>query len=114
VVRNVGDRLRKATTLTMKSLALGNIDMVVARQIDDESRKLLNSCQRVNAGHKLSYHGEFFPMFDLSPPYDSPTRSCAMTSPLSEKWECCIVVNEVVHEVVHILFVSKFFSFLII
>jgi len=35
--------------------------MVVARQIDDENRKLLNSCQRVNSGHKLSYHGEFFP-----------------------------------------------------
>jgi len=51
----------KLLSLTMKSLALGNMDMLVERQIDDESRKLLNSCQRVNAGHKLSYRGEFFP-----------------------------------------------------
>jgi len=45
----------------MKSLAPVNIDMVVAaRQVDDENRRLLNSCQRVNAGHKLANHGKFF------------------------------------------------------
>jgi len=25
----------------------------------------------------------------ILPPDDSPTQSCAMTGPLSEKWECC-------------------------
>jgi len=46
----------------MTSLAPVNIDMMVAaRQVDDENKRLLNSCQRVNTDHELSYHGEFFP-----------------------------------------------------
>jgi len=55
----------KLLSLIMKSLALGSMDMVVVRQIDDGNRRLLNSCQRVNTGHKL------LPMFDLSPPGES-------------------------------------------
>ena len=52
----------KLLSLIMKSLAPVNIDIVVAaRQIDIKNRRLLNSCQRVNTSHKLSYHGEFFP-----------------------------------------------------
>jgi len=50
----------KLLPLIMKSFASGNMDMVV-RQIDDENRRLLNSCQCVNTGHKLSCHSEFFP-----------------------------------------------------
>jgi len=42
----------KLLSLIMKFLASGNTDMVVARQIDDENRSLLNSCQRVNTGHE--------------------------------------------------------------
>jgi len=49
----------KLLSLIMKSLASGN--MVVVRQIDDGNRRLLNSCQRLNTGHKLANHGEFFP-----------------------------------------------------
>ena len=52
----------KLLSLIMKSLASGNIDMVVAaRQVDGQNRRLLNSCQRVNTGHKLTNHSEFFP-----------------------------------------------------
>ena len=50
----------KLLPLIMKSFASGNMDMVV-RQIDDGNRRLLNSCQCVNTGHKLSCHSEFFP-----------------------------------------------------
>ena len=51
----------KLLSLIMKSLAQENMDMVVARQIDNGKRKLLNPCQRVNTSHELSYHGKFFP-----------------------------------------------------
>ena len=51
----------KLLSLIMKSFASGNMDMVVVRQIDDGNRRLFNSCQCVHTGHKLSYHGEFFP-----------------------------------------------------
>ena len=51
----------KLLSLIMKSLAPVNIDIVVAaRQVDDENRRLLNSCQRVNTGHKLVNHGKLF------------------------------------------------------
>jgi len=51
----------KLLSLIMKSLAQVSIDMVVAiRQPDDENRRLLNSCQCVNTGHKLVSHGKSF------------------------------------------------------
>jgi len=53
----------KLLSLIMKSLALGSMDMVVVRQIDDGNRRY--SCQRVNTGHKLTNHNEFFP-FSIS------------------------------------------------
>ena len=68
----------KLLSLITKSLASGNMDMVVARTMDDENRRLLNSCQCLNTGHKLSYHGELFPclifLFQAILPFNLPPR----------------------------------------
>jgi len=47
----------KLLSLIIKSLAPVKMDMVAARCIDNENRRLLNSCQRGNTGHKLSNQG---------------------------------------------------------
>jgi len=51
----------KLLSLVIKSLAPVNMGMVAARCIDNENRRLLNSRQRGNTGHKLCNQGELFP-----------------------------------------------------
>ena len=48
----------KLLSLVIKSLAPVNMGMVAARCIDNENRRLLNSRQRGNTGHKLCNQGE--------------------------------------------------------
>ena len=68
--------------LIMKSLVLGNIDMVVDRRWEQEAVEFMSTCEHRSPTNQP---WRILPMFDLSP----PTQSCVTTGPLSEKWECC-------------------------
>jgi len=63
VVCDIGSRLRNQTTILDHEVSSIRKHRHGGGKIDDESRKLLNSCQcqRVNTGHKLANHGEIFP-----------------------------------------------------
>ena len=65
--------------LIMKSLVLGNMDMVVDRRWEQEAVEFMSLCEHRS---QTNQPWRILPMFDLSP----PTQSCVTTGPW---YECC-------------------------
>ena len=86
VVRDIGSRLRSETTILDHEVPCigkhGHGGGKTDRRWEQKAVKFMSTCEHKS---QTILPRRILPMFDLSPPDDSPTQFCAMTDPLSQK-----------------------------